>query len=68
MKIAWYPRNLVSGLFLFALFALALNVAVDVNRGALTGLFAVLVFTIIDLLFTVNPAVWQARRRTRVRQ
>ena len=61
MTISWYPRNLVTGLLLFALLALAVNVAVDAHRGALTGLFAIAVCAIVDLLFTFNPGTWQKR-------
>ena len=61
MTISWYPRSFVTGLLLFALLALALNVAVDAHRGALIGLFAIAVCVIVDLLFTFNPGIWQER-------
>ena len=61
MKVTWYPRNLITGLLLLALFGLALNVAVDAHRGALIGVFAIAVYVIVDLLLTFNPGIWQAR-------
>ena len=61
MKVSWYPRNLVTGLLLLAVFGLALNVAVDAHRGALIGLFAIAVCVIVDLLLTFNPGIWHKR-------
>ena len=58
MTVSWYPRNLLTGLLLLALFGLVLNVAVDAHRGALIGLFAITVCVIVDLIFTINPASW----------
>ena len=59
MSVTWYPKNIVTGLVLLAALAVALNVAVDVNRGVLVGVGAIVVCTIIDLLFTFNPAAWR---------
>ena len=65
MNVSWYPRNIVVGLLLFAVLALTLNAAVDVYRGVVVGLLGIATCTIVDLVFTFNPAVWQARRRPR---
>jgi hypothetical protein len=65
MNVSWYPRNIVVGLLLFAVMALTLNAAVDVYRGVVVGLLGIAACTIVDLVFTFNPAVWQARRRPR---
>jgi hypothetical protein len=65
MKISWYPRHLVTGLLLFVVFALALNVAVDAHRGAVVGLLAIVVCAIVDVIFTINPASWGWLRRRR---
>ena len=65
MNVSWYPRNIVVGLLLFAVLALTLNAAVDVYRGVVVGLLGIAACTIVDLVFTFNPAVWQARRRPR---
>ena len=65
MNVTWYPKNIVVGLALLALLGLALNTAVEVRLGAVVGLAAIVVSTIVDLFFSVNPAVWQLKRRPR---
>jgi hypothetical protein len=65
MKVSWYPRNIVAGLLLFAVLAVMLNAALNVYQGVAVGLFGIAACAIVDLIFTFNPAVWQARRRPR---
>jgi hypothetical protein len=42
-----------------------LNAALNVYQGVAVGLFGIAACAIVDLIFTFNPAVWQARRRPR---
>ena len=59
----WYPKNIAIGLVMLALFALATQLAVDVTRGIAMGVIAALAYLCIDVLLSVNPAVWRLRRR-----
>ena len=61
MTVSWYPKNIVIGLILLGAFALALQMAVDAWRGAAVGIAAIVVCTVVDLMLTVNPAVWKRR-------
>jgi hypothetical protein len=63
MRVTWYPKNIASGLVVLALFALALQLATDVMRGVAMGVIAALAYLFIDVLLSVNPAVWRLRRR-----
>ena len=63
MTVTWYPKNIVIGLVLLVALAVALNVAVDVTRGVLVGAGAIVVCTIVDAMFTFNPAIWRRHRR-----
>jgi hypothetical protein len=65
MRVTWYPRNIAIGLLLLALFAAAMKLAVDVTQGIAMGVFAALAYLSIDVLLSVNPAVWQRLRRRR---
>ena len=63
MRVTWHPRNLLIGVLLVVVFALALNTAVGVRTGAIVGTAALLVYLLVDVLLTVNPARWGERRR-----
>jgi hypothetical protein len=65
MHVAWYPKNIVVGFALLALLGLALNTAVEARRGAIVGVTALVLCAIVDLIFSVNPAVWPLKRRPR---
>jgi hypothetical protein len=65
MHVTWYPKNFVVGFALLALLGLALNTAVEARRGAIVGVTALVLCAIVDLIFSVNPAVWQLKRRPR---
>jgi hypothetical protein len=63
MRVTWYPKNVLAGLALLTLFAVAMNMAIDVKRGVAMGLLAAVAFVIVDVILSVNPAVWRLRRR-----
>jgi uncharacterized membrane protein (DUF485 family) len=63
VTVTWYPKNIVMGVVLLSALALALNVAVDVTRGVLVGVGAIVVCAIVDAVFTFNPAIWRRRQR-----
>ena len=63
MTVSWYPKNIILGLILLAALAVALNIAVDVGRGVAVGVGAALVYAIVDLMFSINPAAWRRRHR-----
>jgi hypothetical protein len=48
---------------LLVLFAVAMNLAVDVTRRVAMGLLAAVAYAVIDVILSVNPAVWRLRRR-----
>jgi len=68
VTVTWYPKNIVIGIVLLAALAIALNVAVDVTRGVLVGVGAIVVCAIVDAVFTFNPALWRRRDRAASRQ
>jgi hypothetical protein len=59
----WYPKNIAIGLVLLALFAVAMNLAVDVKRGIAMGLLAAVAYAVVDVILSVNPGVWRLPRR-----
>lgn len=63
VTVTWYPKNIVIGLVLLAALAVALSRAVDVHRGVMVGAGAIVVCTIVDAMFTFNPAIWRRHRR-----
>ena len=63
MRVTWYPRNIAIGLVTLALFAVAMNLAMDVMRGVAMGVIAALAYLSVDVLLSVNPAVWRSPRR-----
>ena len=63
MRVTWYPRNIVIGLVLVSLFAVAINLAADVTRGIAMGVVAAVAYLFVDVLLSVNPAAWRWRRR-----
>jgi hypothetical protein len=63
MRVTWYPKNIATGLVLLALFALAMNLAMDVKRGVAMGLLAAGAYAIVDVIFAVNPGVWRWHRQ-----
>ena len=65
MTVTWYPRNILLGLVLLLAFAAVLGLAVDVQRGVAIGIGAVVVYAIVELVLSVNPATWQRRGRSR---
>jgi len=50
-------------LILLAGLAVALNIAVNVGRGVAIGVGAALVYAIVDMMFSINPAAWWRRDR-----
>ena len=64
MTVTWYPKNIVAGLALFAAFLFALKLAVTVQQGLAVGVGAVVAYAVIDMVLSVNPAVWQGRNKT----
>ena len=63
MTVSWYPKNIIIGLILLAGLAVALNIAVNVGRGVAIGVGAALVYAIVDMMFSINPAAWWRRDR-----
>jgi len=63
MRVTWYPKNIAIGVVTLALFAAAMNLAMDVKRGVAMGVIAALAYLSIDVLLAVNPGVWRFRRR-----
>jgi len=63
MRVTWYPKNIALGVVMLALFVVAMNLAVDVMSGAAMGVIAVLAYLAVDVLISVNPAVWRLSRR-----
>lgn len=63
MRVTWYPRNIAIGLVMLALFAVAMNLAMDVMRGVAMGVIAALAYLSVDVLLSVNPGVWRSPRR-----
>lgn len=63
MKATWYPKNLLLAVASFALFAVALHIAIDFRTGAVAGLLALLAYLTIELGLIVNPAAWGRRDR-----
>jgi len=59
MRVTWYPKNMAAGLALLAAFGIAINLAVDVRRGVAIGLLAAVAYAIVDVILSVNPAVWR---------
>ena len=62
MTISWYPKNIVIGLVLAAVLAETLQLAADVQRGMVVGVLGIVAYVIVDVLLSVNPAVWRRRR------
>jgi hypothetical protein len=58
MRVTWYPKNIAIGLVMVALFALAIRLATDVMRGIAMGVVAALAYLFVDVLLSVNPALW----------
>jgi hypothetical protein len=44
VNATWYPKNLLLAVALFALFAVALRVAIDFRTGAVAGLLALMAY------------------------
>ena len=63
MRVTWYPKNILAGLALLVVCVTAFNLAVDVGRGVAMGLLAAVAYVIVDVILSVNPAVWRLRRR-----
>jgi len=59
MRVTWYPKNILAGLALLIAFGVAVNLAVDVRRGIAMGLFAAVAYAIVDVILSVNPAMWR---------
>ena len=69
MTFTWHPRNLLVAIVLSGAFAIALNVALDFRTGTAVGGLAFLVYLVVDVLLTLNPARWNhARRQHREQQ
>ena len=62
MRVTWYPKNILAGLALPVAFGIVFNLAVDVRRGIAMGLLAAVAYAIVDVILSVNPAVWRLRR------
>ena len=63
MRVTWYSKNIAIGFAMLALFAVAMNLAMDVQRGVAMGLLAAIAYATVDITFAVNPGVWRLRRR-----
>jgi hypothetical protein len=61
VTISWYPKNIIVGLILLGAFAVVLNTAVSVSQGVLVGIGAAVVYALVDVFLSVNPAVWRRR-------
>jgi len=59
--MSWYPKNIIIGLILLAVLAVALSTAVNVGRGVAVGVGAALLYAIVDVMFSINPAAWRRR-------
>jgi uncharacterized membrane protein len=56
MTVTWHPRNLLITVVLIAVFAVALNIAIEFQTGALMGAGAFFVYLLVDVLLTLNPS------------
>jgi len=64
ISVTVYPRNLLVGALMLALFAWGLNLALDFRSGAAIGVLALLLYLVFELGLTSNPSGWWRGRRS----
>jgi hypothetical protein len=64
MDVTFYPKGLLFGAIVFAVFGVALTMAVDVERGmAGAGMVAIVAYVLIEAIVSVNPAAWRIPKK-----
>ena len=65
MTATFYPKRVLITVVFLIVFGWALSLATDARRSAAIGVLALIAYALIELLITVNPAVWWRERKRR---